>query len=556
MKRKRLLAFLLAGCSSVSCLLACGDGGNGDGSGSGGANTEQGGSNGGSSNGGSNGGSSSSSSSDTPTAEFIQGTYKMKSITVDGVTYQPGDALQGVGVTEDSYMMGLRLDGTGYISFMGNNMEITWEEVDGIYTVNVGDQQILTFTKDGLYAKYTVDKDNGIMFVKTSNGVNASDFGFGGSGDNSGSGSGSEKPSGGVVNPEKPNDGDNDDGDNDGGNSGTTVPTKQYTRVDEEGKESDTGACVLFGEYPQSRVFDAATLENLSAQAGSLPTETNVGKWTDYGYYSNGEVASYMWYIDVETNGETYRGVYFDEYRPWFTSEAPSTDNTHQIENGYYKETVYWFAYEPIQWRILKEDNGEATLLCEMIIDAQAYQNDIVQGTGGYYYVNGNDAPNQTYANNYQYSTIRSWLNDTFYETAFSKQDKDIIVKTTVDNSKSTTHNKETNGFAGKTTQDNVWLMSYQELLNTEYGFNKNANNYDALRRKKGTAYALCQGAQCFPDTGSSYQCGLWMLRSPYYGYSHLISYVMSSGVITAGQTTCGVNKQMMGVVPALKITL
>ena len=50
-----------------------------------------------------------------------------------------------------------------------------------------------------------------------------------------------------------------------------------------------------------------------------------------------------------------------------------------------------------------------------MIIDAQAYQNVALQGSGGEYYQGENK-----YANNYQYSTIRSWLNDTFYNTAFA----------------------------------------------------------------------------------------------------------------------------------------
>ena len=93
--------------------------------------------------------------------------------------------------------------------------------------------------------------------------------------------------------------------------------------------------------------------------------------------------------------------------------------------------------------RILDEQNGNALLLCEMLIDAQAYQTCFNKSTGyltdaaGEYVLDDNG--NKISANNYEHSTIRAWLADTFYATAFTDLQKDIIQLTTVDNSAAST---------------------------------------------------------------------------------------------------------------------
>lgn len=111
-----------------------------------------------------------------------------------------------------------------------------------------------------------------------------------------------------------------------------------------------------------------------------------------------------MWYIDVELDGEYYRGVYFNEYRSSYTDEGSG----RQEDNGYYTYTTYWFKYEPISWTVIEENDGYATLLCDMIIDSQEYD----------------DSHSNT---NYYESTVRAWLLGTFYETAFNTDQKQIL---------------------------------------------------------------------------------------------------------------------------------
>ena len=206
-------------------------------------------------------------------------------------------------------------------------------------------------------------------------------------------------------------------------------------KTNSEEKPKREGDKILFGSYPQSEVTEAATKSALLAQAGDLPTASDHAKWTDYGYYVSGKTRSYMWYIDLIYRDTKYRGVYFVDYRPAYVKWESSAEKSYQDDNGYLLNTVYWFRYDPIKWSILKEENGTALLLCDTVIDAQEY------------YIEGNYPSPATrtfngvavYENNYKYSTVRNWLNDTFYATAFTQYQQSLILETTVDNSASST---------------------------------------------------------------------------------------------------------------------
>ncbi len=307
---------------------------------------------------------------------------------------------------------------------------------------------------------------------------------------------------------------------------------------------------IFFGTYPQSQVTDKTVIGKLTDQAGSLPDDNNAAGWTSYGYYMNGEVANYMWYTDLILDNEKYRGVYFTSYRGKATDVGSSANNSYQDDNGYILSTVYWFKYEPIKWRILSESNGEALILCEMIIDSQAYS------AQGDYYVIVND--NKVYANNYMHSDIRTFLNDDFYNTAFSSLQKELILLTSVDNSERSTNpdndatyfNDGANQYACENTNDFVFLLSEQEITTSTYGFSTSLGSTD-IRIKQTTAYTQCQGA--FVATGDFEGNGVWWLRSAYYVGDHNVLCVNVEGDVSytkpSFNTTCG-------VVPALRIKL
>ena len=296
-----------------------------------------------------------------------------------------------------------------------------------------------------------------------------------------------------------------------------------YIRIDDDH--------ILFGSYPQTEVTESGLTSALNSAAGTLPTKDNSGDWTSYGYYSDGTAQNFMWYIDIPYNRGTYRGVYFTQYRPNQTTDPGSAAKSYQDDNGYEVNTVYWFKWEPIKWRILAESDGTAILLCDMIIDSQAYQNTYVYDTAAFLnYNNSTGTPEGIYANDYGYSTIRAWLNDTFYSTAFNTLQKAVIEAVEINNS-----------------EDNIWLLSEQEVRSEEYGFSSGAEN-SSTRYKNITAYARIQGAYSENDDN-----GYWWLRSPYSGFSSSAKSVDYNG---AANYRGVVNNTRSGVVPALKIKL
>ncbi len=289
---------------------------------------------------------------------------------------------------------------------------------------------------------------------------------------------------------------------------------------------------IYFGTYPQSKVTDSTLTSALTSLAGTLPTSSNSANWTSYGYYISGSVRNFMWYIDKEYKGEKYRGVYFTSYRPYYCSNSSSTDHTYQDDNGYYTSTVYWFKYEPIKWRILKESDGKALILADLAIDSQQYYHSTSNRTVG---------GNTVYPNNYAESDIRKWLNDTFYNTAFTSLQKGLIEVTNVDNSVSST-GYSSNQYACENTNDNVFLLSYKEV--------STYLKSDTERQMKSSDYAKSQGVYA----SSSYDGACWWwLRSPLNYIRDCARYVGDGGYI---DDYSSVRNTDYGVLPALVIRL
>lgn len=302
-------------------------------------------------------------------------------------------------------------------------------------------------------------------------------------------------------------------------NMGLDVTIDTYIRPFE--KES---TYIYFGSYPQTKVTDNSIKSALNSQAGVKPTSSNSYSWTDYGYYISGSVQSYMWYQDITYGGEKYRGVYFTSYRPAATTLASKDGNTSQDENGYNTSNIYWFKYEPIKWEILKEENGKALLIADLLLDAQDY----------YWSSNSSSHSHngaQGYSNNYKLSHIRQWLNDTFYEVAFNDEEQEIIETTCVfDNYGGT--------YSCNPTNDKIFLLSLSEA-NLYYSSNDD-------RKFQGTDYAKVQGL--LERDGASN----WWLRSPNNNNSTYALNVGYNGIIYFD----GLVYYVCGVRPAIWINL
>ncbi len=311
------------------------------------------------------------------------------------------------------------------------------------------------------------------------------------------------------------------------------------------------GDIIQFGTYPQTEVKDEALIAELNALAPEWD------RWTSYGYYSGTDdygsmvQGDWMRYVDIKHDGNKYRGVKFTQYRPYGTYFTSS--DTHQDSNGYSTNTVYWFIFEPIDWRVL--DPATGLVMCETIIDSQPYSNTSYHNirVGGCF----NDSSYKNYASDYETSSIRKWLNNDFYNSAFTNTEKKEINTTTLNNDGYYTSIGRT-GYEmldSNPTNDKIFLLSYNEVRNSNFGFNSSSLAYDPARFAQGSDYAQSQGLYVCrsPDsTGdgildSTYNNNSsWLLRSPgrssddccsvdYYGDSsnvHLPDvYVSYSGV-------------------------
>ncbi|HBL41558.1 MAG TPA: hypothetical protein DDY98_08405, partial [Ruminococcaceae bacterium] len=244
---------------------------------------------------------------------------------------------------------------------------------------------------------------------------------------------------------------------------------------------------ISFGSYPQSFVADESMIAVLNRESNALA-------WTSYGYYSgtgsadDGNMApgDYMKYKDFTYNGEKYRAVTFTSFRPTSTGKACSADTSVQDDNGFAENAVYFFKYEPLTWRVLDPKTGY--MVCTKAIDSQAYQN--------YVYQSFNTQVAQISASDWETSSLKKWLNEDFYNAAFSDSEKEQIVAI-----KSLT----------STSSTLVSLLSESDVLNGDYGYKTDAAASDTIRRMTATDYAKCQGVSVSAKDGTA----AWWINAP-----------------------------------------
>lgn len=312
------------------------------------------------------------------------------------------------------------------------------------------------------------------------------------------------------------------------------------------------GDTVLFGRYPQTKETDSTIIAALNGLYGQLPTSSNDNGWSQYEWYISSSPANNVaWYLDLDTDSDgeyNYRGVYFTSYRPSSTTYGSSDVNSFQDESGYYTSQVYWFRFEPLEWRILQNNSGDYFVMSTKIIDSEQYSvySATTQESRSDY--EGNVA--NVYSNNYQYSYLRKFLNVDFYNDAFNASEVGNIQTSIVGNGISST-GFASNEYACDDTNDKIFALSYSEIVNPSYGFGTIATNNDVLRQLKVTDYATCLGCYVYREPGAAYDgCGHWWLRSPLNGSSTLARNVFGGGNVDSHSATFSYG----GVAPAMHL--
>lgn len=279
----------------------------------------------------------------------------------------------------------------------------------------------------------------------------------------------------------------------------TALGTDCLAFADEKSQNTES---VTFGTYPQSQVTDSNLISSLNNQKLD---------WISYNYYTGKNSydsmsqSDFMKYADLTYNGVKYRAVTFSQYRPEGSIfYASDTADAVQHKNGFEINTIYWFKYEPIKWIVLDEKTG--LLLSADLLDAQSFSNTVYQKTGEYY----NNSDCSVYANDYYTSSVRNWLNNDFYNCAFSDKEKTCIKTTTLNNA---SYSIDYNKYDSKESSDKVFLLSYSDVTNASYGFNSDKYVSDDLRIAKGSDYSKAQGLYVESISGAQ-SYSYWSLRT------------------------------------------
>lgn len=270
-------------------------------------------------------------------------------------------------------------------------------------------------------------------------------------------------------------------------------------------KEILDGEILEFGHYPQSLVKDESLLSSLSL---------------------------------IEEEGDGYIEYEGNEY---FKTLGRGL-------NGYSSSSTYYFLVEPIEWKYYG-----GMLISEKIIDASSYYPDgdnerVIEGE-------------TVYSNNYAYSNIRAYLNGLngssysvedysgkgFLDLAFSEIEKEAIKVTNVDNRASTTYS-EPNPYASSNTDDKIFLLSYQNAKNPNYGYSEATSSSDT-RVKKYSDFALFKGLDYYDSASGT---GLWWLRSPYSYRPNRVSGIFTMGNLVDNYLV----NFSYGIVPSLYLSI
>ena len=231
----------------------------------------------------------------------------------------------------------------------------------------------------------------------------------------------------------------------------------------------ESGLFFKYGLYPKTHVNDNVLISALN----------NLEEPEDNG-----------WYL--------YNDTYYAK-----TIATPETTN-YKFDDGtnIVEGNTYWFKCEPIEWQLIKDIEGKYYLFTVNLIDSIAFNESkderTIEGT-------------KVYANNYEYSSIRLWLNNDFYNLAFGLGD-DYLEDTLIDNSTSTTASS-TNQYICNNVTDKIFLPSYNDYTNSDYGFD-NAQTENSKRYSIVTDWARAKGAHS--NYSSKYKnAGFYWTRSP-----------------------------------------
>ncbi len=174
---------------------------------------------------------------------------------------------------------------------------------------------------------------------------------------------------------------------------------------------------------------------------------------------------------------------------------------------------------EPIEWIVLAVEGDQALLLSRYCLTCMSFNS---TGRGGAAWED---------------SDLREWLNEEFYEDAFSDAEKDWIFLTDVSNGRADY------GAHKNDTQDRLFVLSAVEVR--DYLTSKK------LCAAEPTEYALAEGIQ----QNKNNKCSWWWLRTNGKDKDRII-VMFSSGSLSSEGSHKHVTDKVGGVRPAMWVSI
>ncbi len=294
--------------------------------------------------------------------------------------------------------------------------------------------------------------------------------------------------------------------------------------------------CVWFGSYPQAEVITTAMSKNYTAigrkylkKGDLIVDDTTYGILKNVsGWDANGDITL--------SNGDRYRRMKKDDATAGYSGRLCNY-------NWSDSQTYHYFKYQPIKWRVLSIDGNEALLMADKGLDDRAYNIEWEE-------ITWETCTMRSFLNGYGSTSNKQkedYTKKNFINSAFTSDEKKLIKKKALEN-------KDKSGKKGgnNPTKDKIFLLSYDDVTNSGYGFSSDYSNYDKAKCIQGSTYARAMGASWY--TGTAYSGNsCWWLRSPDYSANYAM-YVNSYGyVYRYSDDILSINDIM---VPALYIRL
>ncbi|MBR2909899.1 MAG: hypothetical protein IKC11_06140 [Clostridia bacterium] len=345
--------------------------------------------------------------------------------------------------------------------------------------------------------------------------------------------------------------------------------------------------------YGPSIYAEEGAIVNISADTvideNSVEIVTNVSISTDTIAVGNPSAGLNMYYVDFGNYPQTYVGSSMNTtLESWYNSNSPTAVNTYTVRtrtwqayqytdgniyargNRYVYSSSYtylngetvgssstteytWFKVEPIRWIILNYEaytsgsDSELEIMSYLALtaDIRFYtSNTDADGTAG-----TSDDPNQ-----WINSELRTWLNGTFYTSAFTSGEQELISTTTVGNNITGNYDTATSNTTGVTTEDKIYCLSYWDYYNSAGLF----TNTNTKMLCSPTDFTL--GNYCYKFTNTSYVTATHPSGGTCYYWTRSAGPLASSACdVTAGgflSTTYYVTDCNYGVRPALRISI